>query len=249
MTKFKPAPKIPTSKTPEEAEAKLRSAFDKGEALASRNLYGKRVGRPLKDKQVDRMENLLPEVAFDLEQGLNPADKNWLEIGFGGGEHLAWQAKNTPEANLVGVEYFANGVAKALEYVDTQNLQNIRIHHGDARDVMDVLEPECLDRAFILHPDPWPKRRHWPRRIVQVDLIKRLAKLMKPGAELRIATDHYTYLIWILRIMSQVPEFTWQATKADDWRLQRADWPQTRYEAKGLKQGRPATYLSYLRMD
>ena len=178
-----------------------------------------------------------------------PVDDVWLEIGFGGGEHLAWQAKARPAVGLIGAEPFVDGVARLLALLEADRLDNVRILRGDVRPLLDVLAPRSLGRVFVLFPDPWPKVRHHKRRIVSPPVLDRLAVLMKPGAELRIATDHPDYLCWILRHVRAHPAFAWRVTGPDDWRRRPADWPGTRYEAKAADEGRISTYLTFLRCE
>tara|TARA_R110002072_G_scaffold98992_10_gene217835 strand:- start:1830 stop:2447 length:618 start_codon:yes stop_codon:yes gene_type:complete len=176
-------------------------------------------------------------------------DQLWLEIGFGGGEHLAWQAKNNPQAGIIGCEPFINGVVKLLGYIRDDNLGNIRLYRDDARQLVDLLPDASIDRAFILFPDPWPKTRHNKRRIVSAPVIDRLAQALKDGAELRIATDDPGYLEWILWHMQKQPAFAWTARAPRDWRERPDDWPATRYEQKAAKAGRSSAFLTYVRRD
>ena len=177
----------------------------------------------------------------------SPRKAYWLEIGFGAGEHLAWQAEKHPEIGFLGCEAFVNGVASLLRHIEERSLANIRIFDDDARLLLAALAPATIERLFLLHPDPWPKRRHSSRRLVQRETIRHFARLMPPGGTLRIATDHPVYLGWTLRIMGRQPWFDWTARRAADWLERPADWPQTRYEAKALKEGRRCTYLCYRR--
>ena len=164
-------------------------------------------------------------------------DDVWLEIGFGAGEHLLWQAEHHPRVGLIGAEPYEGGVAKLLSKL--RGTQNIRIHEGDAREIVDALPDASIGRAFILFPDPWPKTRHHKRRFVQMEILDRLARVLKPGAELRFASDDAGYLAWTLERLSAHPAFEWMAERACDWTARPADWPQTRYEAKALH-GPPA---------
>lgn len=220
------------------------------------HFYGRRKGHALKPSQADLVRTLLPEVRIDPEAaGRDPRSwfstqprEIWLEIGFGGAEHLLWQARENPQAGLIGVEPFINGVAKALMGIAAGNLGNVRLYDDDVRDLLPALPAACLDRAFILFPDPWPKTRHKRRRIVSAALIEDLSRLMKPGAELRIASDIDDYVDWILRRLYAHPAFVWQAKTARDWRVRPDDWPQTRYEAKAGRAGRQSAYLSFRRI-
>ena len=220
-------------------------------------LYGRRKGRPLRAAQQAALEKLLPRLSLDLEA--LPADPRalfspkaeqlWLEIGFGGGEHCAWQAARHPGVGLIGAEFFINGVASLLKQLDDQGSENVRVHEGDALDLLAALPEACLDRVFILFADPWPKTRHHKRRIVSRATLDRLAELMKPGAELRVATDDPSYRLWILERVTGHPWFDWTAQAPEDWRTRPADWPPTRYEEKALRQGRKPLYLRLLRRE
>ena len=171
----------------------------------------------------------------------------WLEIGFGSGEHLATQAAAHPDTGLIGCEPFLNGVVGALNHIRDNALENVRLYMGDALDVLDRLAPASLDRAFLLHPDPWPKARHARRRFVNPGPLDLLASRLKPGAELRIGTDHPVYLRWTLMQMAARPDFSWQAAAPADWSERPADWPPTRYEAKARRKGHEVWYLRYRR--
>ena len=157
-----------------------------------------------------------------------------LEIGFGGGEHLVAQAVGQPGTRFIGVEPFLNGVASCLRHIEEANAQNIRLHNGDARNVVARLPDASLDLVYILFPDPWPKTRHHKRRLIQPEFLDKLARVMKPGAELRFATDWANYAEWTLEHLTRNTQFTWTAECAQDWR---DAWPghvQTRYETKKL---------------
>lgn len=157
-----------------------------------------------------------------------------LEIGFGGGEHLVAQAMAQPAQRFIGVEPFLNGVASCLRHIEESGAQNVRLHQGDARDVIARLPDASLDRVYILFPDPWPKVRHHKRRLIQPDFLSELARVVKPGAEVRFATDWANYASWALEYFSRDPRFTWLAERAADWR---SAWPghvTTRYEEKKL---------------
>jgi tRNA (guanine-N7-)-methyltransferase len=218
-------------------------------------LYGRRQDKPLKPRQARLMETLLPRLAApDPSAGpIDPATlfpgagEVWLEVGFGGGEHLAWQALHRPDVGLIGAEPFINGVAKLLVQVDEHDLGNVRIHFGDARPLMEKLPDASLSRIFVLHPDPWPKKRHYKRRMVSPWFFEEAARLMKSGGELRIASDIDDYIRWTLMHAQNAADFEWTAERADDWRRRPDDWPQTRYEAKSLKEGRRPAYLIFRR--
>lgn len=221
-----------------------------------RRFYGRRKGRPLRKGQQALIDALLPRLAIDLPatgkldpRALFPDAPGaiWLEIGFGGGEHLAEQARANPQAGIIGCEVFLNGIATLLAQVEAHGLTNVRIHPEDARDLLDVLPERSLDRVFLLFPDPWPKRRHAGRRFIQTARLDLLARLMKPGAELRVASDDPIYIAWALSHLTAHPAFLWTARRPQDWRDRPADWPPTRYEAKALREGRKPAYFRFLR--
>lgn len=225
----------------------------KNEPDGAPKFYGRRKGRPLRPGRQSLVETLLPDIAIptdrpDLDPHSlfdSPVDKVWLEVGFGGGEHLAALAKRHPEIGFLGCEPFINGVAKLLSAVEEDGLRNVRILADDARLLMAALQPASLDRLFVLFPDPWPKRRHWARRFVGPDNLPEMARILRPGGELRIATDHPGYLDWILAHLIRSPDFDWLAERSSDWLIPPDDWQSTRYEMKSLA-GRPH-YLRFLR--
>ncbi len=201
--------------------------------------YGRIKSRPIKARQAALLDTLAPQV--DLPAGpFDPRDLKpdargiWLEIGFGGGEHMAGQAERDPGLLIMGVEPFLNGVASALRHVEERGLTNLRVHQGDAREVVDRLPDACLDRIFILFPDPWPKARHHKRRIVQTEFLAALHRVLKPGGRLRFATDWADYADWTLERLIGGGLFAWPAERADDWRVPPADHLTTRYEEKRL---------------
>jgi tRNA (guanine-N7-)-methyltransferase len=172
----------------------------------------------------------------------------WLEIGFGGGEHLLWQARHRANIGFIGAEPFEDGVVKVLAEIEDQQRSNVKIHAGDARDLLRWLPPASLGRVFILFPDPWPKRRHMKRRLVNTRLLAMLARVMRPGAELRIGTDIGDYARTILMAFQASDAFEWSARSPADWRQRPADWPPTRYEEKAIREGRRCCYLRFLRI-
>ncbi len=210
-----------------------------------RKLYGRRMGPKLSAQQAQLLATLLPRLRLNLQPGADPrsyfplpVSDVWLEIGFGGGEHLMWQAEHHPDIGLIGAEPYVSGVAKLLSKISLAPAgkigRNIRIHDDDARNIVDALPDASLGRVFILFPDPWPKKRHHKRRFVQMELLDALARVMKPGAELRFASDDADYTNWTLERLMAHPAFEWTACRAQDWKIRPADWPQTRYEAKAL---------------
>ena len=219
--------------------------------------FGRRRGRAPSARQADLWETRLPRLALNLEQAAprpltalfaEPVADAWLEIGFGGGEHLVWQASNNPTVGLIGCEPFEDGVIKVLDVIDTQALGNIRLHADDARDVLRWLPEASIARAFVLFPDPWPKRKHLKRRLVNVSLLVSLARVIRPGGELRLGTDIADYARTILMAAQCEPKFRWTARTANDWRIRPADWPQTRYEDKAVREGRSSCYLLFERV-
>lgn len=212
--------------------------------------YGRLKTRAIKPRQAALMETLLPKLRvpqapFD-PRGLMPAAEVWLEIGFGGGEHLAAQAALHPEVLLIGAEPFQNGVASALRHIDERGLQNVRLHDGDVRELIARLPDASLTRVFILFPDPWPKTRHHKRRLVQAETVGELARVLKPGGRLRFASDWADYVDWSLARLIAAPAFRWTAERADDWRTPPADHVTTRYEEKRLGDCAPV-FLDFVR--
>jgi len=216
---------------------------------AERTLYGRRRGKKLRAGQEGLLDTLLPKLLIavppepqklDLASLFGAARKEiWLEVGFGAGEHLVWQAEHHPEVGLIGCEPFINGVAKCLAHIERTGVSNIRLFTDDARLVMAALPDRSLSRAFILFPDPWPKTRHHKRRFVERTNLDVLARLMKPGAELRLATDDPSYLPWMVEHACTHPAFEWLAARPSDWRERPDDWPPTRYEQKMLAGHKP----------
>jgi len=201
--------------------------------------YGRLKSRPIKPRQAALMETLLPQLRvplrpFDPASLATAAAEVWLEIGFGGGEHLAAQAARRPEVLLIGAEPFHNGVASALRHIDEAGLKNVRLHDGDARELLARLPDACLQRVFVLFPDPWPKARHHKRRLLQADTALELARVLKPGGSLRFASDWADYVDWSLERLDATPGLTWTARQAADWRSPPADHITTRYEEKRL---------------
>ena len=217
--------------------------------------FGRRKGHPLRANQAQLFDTLLPRLAVDLRtpaQDLaalfpGPVDDIRLEIGFGGAEHLIAQARDNPRVGFIGCEPFVNGMAKALAAIDAQKIENIRLHHADAVDLLDWLPDHSLGRLDLLYPDPWPKRRHWKRRFVNAANIARLARVLRPGGEFRFATDWANYAEWTLLRLTSAREFSWTAERADDWRKPWPGFTQTRYEAKAIREGRVPCYLVFRR--
>jgi tRNA (guanine-N7-)-methyltransferase len=219
-----------------------------------RAFFGRRKGHALKPRQAALFDSLLPRVALDLSK---PAPHNLrtlfsptvddvrLEIGFGGAEHLLAQAQANPRIGFIGADAFVNAIAKALAGIEQHTLANLRLHFGDASELIDWLPPGSLSRVDLLYPDPWPKRRHWKRRFIQDEMLDRLARVLAPGGELRFATDIDTYADHALIRVLRSPEFTWTAQRADDWRNPWPDFAGTRYEAKAKREGRMPQYFIF----
>lgn len=255
-----------------------------GAARPRRDFYGRRHGKALRPNQRRHLAELLPRIAVPLDPApihlealFGDAGPVWLEIGFGGGEHLAHQAVKNPGVGLIGCEAFVNGVAMALNQIEEAGIEvagikrpavetaiqtavqpaghgartddaptgNVRLHAGDARDLLDALPDACLDRVFLLYPDPWPKARHARRRFTSVENLTVLARVMRPGAELRVATDISDYVAHTRELIAAVAELF--ATEERDIAKPWQDWFRTRYEAKAIREGRQPNYLSFTR--
>jgi tRNA (guanine-N7-)-methyltransferase len=222
--------------------------------------YGRRRGRAPSRRQAELWREVLPRVAVDIAQPAPaslaelfapPVAEVWLEIGFGGGEHLVWQARANPGVGLIGCEPFQDGVVKVLgaieAAIETGGLANIRVLADDARPLLRWLPSASIGRAFVLFPDPWPKARHRKRRLVSEAMLGELARVLRPGGELRLATDDGDYAGAMLSAIGRQAYFQWTANGPDDWRRRPADWPPTRYEEKALREGRRCYFLSFHR--
>ena len=221
--------------------------------------FGRRRARTLNARQTGLVEGLLPTCRLDLsaqhliadqlaDRLMPGAREVWLEIGFGGGEHLIAQSSAHPDVAFIGCEPFIDGVVKVLSAIEERKLGNIRLHDDDARDVLRWLPEASIDRAFVLFPDPWPKAKHRKRRLVSGPTLALLARVMKPGAELRVATDIGDYARTILEAMAQQSAFRWTATCPADWRIQGDDWPVTRYQQKAIREGRCSYFFRFERL-
>ena len=224
---------------------------------SQRAFFGRRKGHPLKPRQAALFDTLLPQLALDLAKPV-PADLRTLfapgidelrlEIGFGGAEHLIARAKASPHVGFIGTDAFVNAIAKALAAIDQDALKNIRLYFGDASELLDWLPDAAVSGIDLLYPDPWPKRRHWKRRFIQDESLKRLARILKKNGELRFATDIPDYMAYVLARVLRSPDFIWTAESADDWRQ---SWPEyfgTRYEAKARREGRVPGYFTFRRV-
>lgn len=221
---------------------------------SQRAFFGRRKGHALKPRQAALFDTLLPKLGLDLAQPApadlrtlfpRAVDEMRLEIGFGGAEHLIAQAQANPNVGYIGTDAFLNGVAKALVAIDTHKLDNVLLYFGDASALLDWLPIEALSRIDLLYPDPWPKRRHWKRRFVQDESLKRLARILKSGGEFRFATDIPSYADHVLMRILRSSDFTWTAETADDWRKPWAGFVRTRYEAKAIREGRTPAYFMF----
>ncbi len=222
-----------------------------------RAFFGRRKGHPLKARQAELFDDLLPQLALDLSK---PAPENLamlfphnpqtlrLEIGFGGAEHLIAQAQAHPDCGFIGADGFLNAIGKALVAIDDNDLANIRLQHGDASELLDWLPDAAFTRIDLLYPDPWPKRRNWKRRFIQDDSLVRLARILKPGGELRFATDIESYAAFALARVLRSKDFMWTAEQADDWRKPWDGFSRTRYEAKAIREGRTPAYFIFKRI-
>ena len=221
-------------------------------------VFGRRQGHKLRPQRQALMRDLLPQIGIDLENAADtiepralfaPGTKEvWLEIGFGAGEHLAWQAARPPDIGFIGCEPFLNGVAALLDQVATQNLSNVLIFPDDSRLLIARLGGGGINRLCLLFPDPWPKKRHNKRRIVSTTNVARFADIMAAGGEFRFATDHAEYGRWTLQKFLAEPRFHWLAERPGDWRERPGDWPETRYEGKAREAGRAPMFLRFKRL-
>jgi tRNA (guanine-N7-)-methyltransferase len=244
------------------APARTERAGGDAASITPRRLYGRSKGKALRPGQARLMDERLPELLLDISTPAPlstptplsapalfaaPMRAIRLEIGFGGGEHLVAAAAREPDVGFIGCEPFVNGMARLLARITAQGLANIRLHQGDAIEVVDRLPDASLDRVYLFYPDPWPKRRHRKRRIVSPQTLAKLARVMAPGAQLRFATDIDDYAGWTLARLRASPDFVWKATRAQDWRVPWDGWTQTKYEAKAMAAGRDPVYLTFER--
>lgn len=222
---------------------------------ASERLYGRAKGRPLSPFQTGLMENVYPKIEIDVSafgaplNGLSDFDEIWFEIGFGGSEHLIWQAKANTHCAVLGAEPFLNGVCKAVTSVDKDNLDNVRLYHGDARRVLDQLPDASIDTLFILFPDPWPKARHNKRRIISDDFVKEIYRVVKPQGKFRFASDIISYVDWALIRIKNHGGFAFPHRQSSEWRVRGEDWPSTRYLEKAIREGRAGHFFEFIKRD
>ena len=227
---------------------------------ADRRFFGRRKGHKLRAHQLDLVEQLLPRLALhiggpkpsDLPELIalfdRPVGDVRLEIGFGGGEHLIAEAQAFPDVGFIGCEPYVNGMAKILAQIETHNIANIRLFAGDAAELLAWTPPHSLARIDLIHPDPWPKRRHWKRRFVQDATVAAMARILKPSGEFRFVSDIDGYCAWTLAHLMRAPDFSWIAERASDWKLPWAGYTMTRYGRKAEREGRKAAYLRFRRI-
>ena len=222
-----------------------------------RAFFGRRKGHKLRPRQAGLFETLLPRLAVDLSRRPpaelaalfgEPVTAVCLEIGFGGGEAMLAEAKARPHIGFIGIEPFVNGMAKALAGIDAEGLQNIRLHFDDAQGLLAWLPEASLTRVDLIHPDPWPKRRHWKRRFIQDETVAQLARILRPGGQLRFVTDIADYAAWTLAQLLRAPDFEWVAQCADDWRRPWPGFSGTRYHAKAAREQRSSCFLLFRRV-
>jgi tRNA (guanine-N7-)-methyltransferase len=223
---------------------------------AQGSFFGRRKGHKLRIHQADLIEHLLPHLALDISSP-SPADLATLfdanvesvrlEIGFGGGEHLVAESLAFPRVGFIGCEPYVNGMAKILSAIETHNIGNIKLFAGDAAELLAWAPGNSLDRIDLIHPDPWPKRRHWKRRFVQDLNVAAMARVLKPSGEFRFVCDIDDYVAWTLAHLMRSPDFTWMAERTDDWRQPWDGYTMTRYGRKAEREGRQATYLRFRR--
>lgn len=218
--------------------------------------YGRRRGRRLRAHQSALMETLLPKLLITLPEGglsvealfPRPHAPLWFEIGFGGGEHLVEQASRHPDINFIGCEPYVNGMAKLLAAIDKAKLANLRLYDGDARLVLEKLPDACIERLFILFPDPWPKVRHHKRRLVSQNGLALFHSKLSPDGLLRLATDHEEYGAWMMEQLLASGKFKWTAKTSSDWKVPATDWVVTRYQTKAEADGRSALFLDWVKV-
>ena len=219
--------------------------------------YGRRHGKTLRSRQSASLDSILGRLNLDLASPAPsdlmtlfdaPVDGVRMEIGFGGGEHLLHETARFPATGFIGVEPFVNGMAKMTMALEHEPRANLRLYNDDATRVLDWLPQASLDGIDLFYPDPWPKKRHWKRRFVSPVNLDRFARVLKPGARFRFASDIDTYVNWTLQHCRAHPAFDWQAAGPEDWETPYEAWPGTRYEAKAIREGRTPAYLTFVRV-
>jgi len=223
----------------------------------TRAFFGRRKSHKLRPHQARLIETLLPQLAIDLSHPAAadlralfpvPVANVELEVGFGGGESMIARARQQPDTGFIGIEPFVNGMAKALAAIEREGLRNIRLHFDDALDLIAWLPEASLTRIDLIHPDPWPKRRHWKRRFVQDEMVAQLARILRPCGEFRFVTDIADYAAWTLQRLLRSQDFEWTAQCADDWRKPWPGFTHTRYHAKAAREQRPSCFLVFRRI-
>ncbi len=220
------------------------------------SFFGRRKGKPLSPSQQKLIDELLPRISLNptvpisdiFAQFSNDPTEIWMEIGFGGGEHLVRQAGQNPHVGLIGCEPFINGAVKALAAIEEQGIDNIRMYDEDAAHILDWLPASSLDRIFLLYPDPWHKKRHWKRRFVSARNLERIARVLKPGGIFRFASDIKDYVSWTLDHVSGCDALSEQSGEVGERLVPWPDWQRTRYEAKAFREGRTPQYLTFVRL-
>ncbi|UGY06906.1 tRNA (guanine(46)-N(7))-methyltransferase TrmB [Bradyrhizobium quebecense] len=244
--------------TPAPNDSGGRDSSDDGATAHSRgSFFGRRKGHKLRAHQADLIDNLLPHLSLDISAPAPEAltelfdegiDNVRLEIGFGGGEHLIAEAQAFPATGFIGCEPYVNGMAKILTQIEAHNIGNIRLFAGDAAELLAWAPPRSLARIDLIHPDPWPKRRHWKRRFVQDATVAAMTRLLPAGGEFRFVSDIDDYCAWTLAHLMRSPDFAWLAERAIDWQQPWPDYTMTRYGAKAEREGRKAAYLRFRRL-
>jgi tRNA (guanine-N7-)-methyltransferase len=213
--------------------------------IPKHQFYGRRKGKPLRRHHSDLMENLLPPIAVDIADPLSlTGDRRWLEIGFGGGEHMAHVANLHPDVTVIGAEAFLNGIAKTLAHVEEKSLTNVRIHYGDARALLEALPDHCIERLYLLYPDPWPKERQKRRRFVNPANLAHFHRLLQPEGLFLFASDIPDYVDWTREHVAAHAGFREEGDSTQPY----ADWTRTRYEAKAIREGRTPAYLTFRKL-
>jgi len=232
--------------------------------------YGRRKGRTIHKAKSYLLDTFLPRILFNVNDDLmhcfsEKKQKYCLEIGFGDGAHLAAISKAQPENGFLGVEVYKNGVANLLSLITgvsdavenmeeqqinllDERIDNVRVYDDDVRLLFSALPDGVFDKIYLLFPDPWPKKKHSARRFVNPDNLKELARLLKKGGILQIATDHHVYKCWTLEQMRNCPYFKWTAKTSDDWRYPPADWFETKYQQKAIREGRKPVFFEFERL-
>lgn len=217
--------------------------------------FGRAKGKTLSPAQISLMDNAFPkyDISETIKSGKNPfadiEDEAWFEIGFGGAEHLIWQAKHNPQAHILGVEPFLNGIVKAVKGIEDNALKNVSLYRGDARDVIDLIPDNALDKVFVLFPDPWHKKRHHKRRLIQDDFVAQIHRILKPNGIFRFGSDIIHYVDWAITRIHRHGGFDWSAQQQSNWRTRPDDWPETRYLQKAIREGRSGHFFEFTRKD